>query len=182
MRGLGIVYRVYTSPENNDLIKILEDFLCKPNTVVACIGTELRSDDAVGVLVYNLIKETANAVLCLYGLENCVDELMKVCAENMLIVDGVVNNAPAGSIIVASVDKISENYMATTHNIPLSMTLAYLRNHGCARNVLVLGIVVENLAIGDSMTPVVEKTARKLSYTINKLVRQCLKQSTRPVS
>ncbi len=165
--------KVY-DPCSKDLKNLLERLLCHENYLVVCIGSWLRMDDRAGLEVCNLIGSSTKSVICEYGLENCLGELINSKASNLLLVDAVVSDSSSpGSIIYTDVSEVSNGFLATTHNIPISTVIKYLRTFGIASNVKVLGIRVKSLDFGDTITPEVSRSIVCLSRMIRELLNTC---------
>ncbi len=134
------------------LKNILYRLLCREGYTIACVGTLLRSDDRAGLEVCNRVRNL-DTIYCEYGLENCLSEIIGKRVEKLLIVDAVViEGVEPGTIVLTSFDKVSESYLATTHNIPVHMIVKYLRLNGLAKDILLLGIRVGNLEIGEKLS------------------------------
>jgi len=165
--------KVY-DPCSKDLKNLLEKLLCKENYLIVCIGSWLRMDDRAGLEVCNLISLPTKSVICEYGLENCLGELVESKASNLLLIDAVVSGGSSpGSIIYTDINEVSNGFLATTHNIPVNTVIKYLRTLGIASNVKVLGIRVKSLDFGDTITPEVSRSVVCLSSTIRELLSKC---------
>ena len=165
--------RVY-DPCSKDLKDLLERLLCQKRYLVVCIGSWLRMDDRAGLEICKLIGLPDKSVVCEYGLENCLGELVSSKASNLLLIDAVVSDGSSpGSIIYTGVDEISDGFLATTHNIPINTVIKYLRSFGIADNVKVLGIRVKNLDFGDTMSPEVSRSVECLSNMIREILNKC---------
>lgn len=167
-------------PRAPRLDAILEEIICRPRTVLAFIGTRLRSDDRFGLLLYSLLRnriDYENAILCEFGLENCIDKIEERKPVNLVVFDGVVADAPPGSIVIADLEDLDEGFLATTHNVPIALVVKYLRSMNMAINTVVVGVRVSSLELSEKITPVVEKTTRILADKIVLVIRKCLKKS-----
>lgn len=170
-------YFVY-KPCDQALLEKLREILCRKHTVIACVGTELRGDDKAGIILYNMVKNSLNnIVLCEYGVENCLAELEEKKPENLVVIDGVVADTQPGTIIIASLEDLDESFLTTTHNIPLSLSIKFLRSKGLAKNVVIIGVRILSLDIGGEVSPVVEKTTRELASKISMVVKECMRKS-----
>ncbi len=173
-------YHVY-EVDDHALYQKLREILCKKSTVIACVGTELRSDDKAGIILYNMLihslENLDNVVLCEYGIENCLGEIEEKKPETLVIIDGIVANAPPGAIVIAPLETIDESFLATTHNIPLSLSIKFLRSMGLAKEVIIIGVRVQSLELGEEISPVVEKATRRLASKISMVIRECMKQN-----
>jgi len=165
--------KVY-DPCSKDLKDLLEKLLCHENYLIVCIGSWLRMDDRAGLEVCNLIGLPTKSVVCEYGLENCLGELIDSKANNILLIDAVISDSSIpGSIIYTDISEVSNGFLATTHNIPVNTIIKYLRTFGIASNVKVLGIRVKSLDFGDTITPEVSRSIVCLSSMIKELLNKC---------
>ena len=159
---------------SKDLRDLLERLLCQEKYLVICIGSWLRMDDRAGLEVCNLIDSPERSVICEYGLENCLGELVSSKASNLLLIDAIVSDGfSPGSIIYSDVNEISDGFLATTHNIPINTVIKYLRSFGVAGNVKVLGIRVKSLDFGDTMSPEISRSVECLSNMIREILNKC---------
>lgn len=164
-------------PNRDMLTKILKKLLCKRKYAIACIGSELRGDDRIGLIIgRELSKRNVQSVLiCEYGLENCINEIKDMNIDTLLIIDAVlVNSVEPGKIVFVDEAHLVENYMITTHNIPISLTLKLLKLYNKnLENIIIIGIRVKNLEIGFDVTDEVLCAAKALVDALIKAVRGC---------
>ncbi len=161
---------------NEDLVNVL----CRESVLLACVGTELRSDDRVGLEFCSrlkAIKPDAPAVECEFGLENCLDAILKLRPDTLVIVDAVIpegGDVRAGDVILAPTDSAVSNVApVSTHNIPLTALLKFIRSSGCCREAYVLGIVAKDLSIGEDITPEVLKAVEALAKAVAEILETC---------
>lgn len=156
----------------------LKEVLCDPKTVIACVGTELRRDDLAGLALCDMLKKAGiddnKIVECHYGLENCYTELLERRPKALIIIDAVLpREKTSGRYVVAELDNVIANYLATTHNIPITISIAYLKMNGIAEEVKILGIVAEDLTFGEGMSPSVENAVKDLANELAKVLQSC---------
>lgn len=164
--------RIY-DPCSKDLMELLKRLLSREKYLVVCIGSWLRMDDRAGLEICNSIGLPNKVVICEYGLENCLSELVRSKASNLLLIDAVIcDNSYPGSIVYADVNEISNGFLATTHNIPINIIIKYLRSFSVAENVKVLGIRIKSLDFGDTMSYEVSRAVKCLSSIINKILNE----------
>ena len=166
----------------NNLEGEVTKIICGDSTLIACIGTELRRDDRAGLEVCRKLKERGlteriRIIECEFGLETCVDKVSEELPRRLIVVDAVLTTegSKAGEIIVARLEDVIDDFLATTHNVPLNMMVKYLRALGCCEDVYVLGIVAKNLDFGEGISPEVMAGVEKLVNTLTEALSSCSK-------
>lgn len=142
--------------------------------LLVCIGTFLRGDDRACLEFCNLLKKYGiydNIVECEFGLENCVYEIKERNSNNIAICDAVISGSiEPGFIVSLDLEDVNEDVVfASTHSIPLSLSIKLLRENISRGDIKLFGIVVENLDFGTELSLVVSKT-------INEII-ECLAKS-----
>ena len=162
-----------------EALKTVKEYICSKDSAVVCTGTELRSDDKVGLLFCERIEELAKEkeialIKCPYGLENCLNELINVKPKKLLLIDACL---PSQKIerpfVIADLNSVTANYLATTHNIPITITLGYLRMNNVAQEVKFLGIVAHNLEFGEELSEKVERALNELVEAFKEILKEC---------
>ena len=159
---------------SKELINLLTDLVCINGYKLAFVGTELRSDDIIGLYIHDELRRLGveGLIKCEYGLENCIDDILNI--EKLLIVDAVICECDVGSIILADIDELPDEAIVTTHSIPLKHVVILARKIGSLRHAKILGIRVKSLDVGNEMSPEVAHIAKelvKILYEI--LTRRC---------
>lgn len=150
-------------------------------TVVG-IGSEFRSDDAVGLAVLRKLKGNMPAgarAVELAGDQSYLLELMSI-TEGIIIVDAVQSSAPAGTVfrVDASNDPLPEDFLSfSTHAIDSVAAMELARTLGLLPgSVLIYGIVGKNFSLGCNLTPevdeVVESTCAGIIDDISRIIAQ----------
>jgi len=134
--------------------------------LIACIGTDLRSDDRAGLEVcrrLDSVRIGVKTLVCEYGIENCFHSIVTANKNSIIIIDSaIVPNTEPGTVVAISEDEISDITPLTTHTIPLTLVLEILKKEISLLRIVILGITVKNLDIGLEMSPEVEKAVRDL--------------------
>jgi hydrogenase 3 maturation protease len=135
-----------------------------PPVVVLGVGSELRSDDAVGLHVARAIGETrmpnVRAIAGGPAPENRTGEIRALSPSLLIIVDAADMSAEPGTIRVLDPDDVRGASFAT-HGLPLSVLASYLRIEiGC--RVILIGIQPLSISFGESISAEAEKAARSL--------------------
>jgi hydrogenase 3 maturation protease len=143
--------------------------------VVLGVGSELRSDDAAGLLVAAALNRIAaapaaaapeaaprHAPSCtgLHVLEagpapeNCTAEIRRISPSFLIIVDCAHMDEAPGTLRIFTPSEIA-GVSFGTHGLPLSVLAGYLRSEtGCA--VAILGIQPSNVDFGQTVSASVE--------------------------
>jgi hydrogenase 3 maturation protease len=134
--------------------------------LVLAVGSELRGDDAAGILVgKNLQKSCSGPRLeILFGgsaPENLTGEIKKLRPSHLIIVDSAEMGLKPGSVKLIAPDEVG-GYSFSTHVLPLKIMVDYLLKH-FACEIIIIGIQPKNLDFGASVSPEVEAAARKVS-------------------
>ncbi|MCD6323795.1 MAG: hydrogenase maturation protease [Desulfurococcales archaeon] len=161
-----------------DIVESVKPYLCSEEGAIACVGTELRRDDVAGLEVCRNLESVeglkGKLILCPYGLENCLEDIIRRGVKKLLVIDAALPiGGEGGEYIITALDNVSSNYLATTHNIPVPMIVRYLRLRGVARDVTLLGIVARDLRFGEGVTEEVRKTIDEVVEGIKEAYMEC---------
>lgn len=134
--------------------------------VLVFLGNPLRGDDKVGLLIGRRFIRASRypyAVICWKGIENCTSKIKQMNRGSLLIVDAVHAGLAPGTIIFAGQGEVDENFLASTHSLPLSILSGVhkLEFH-------VLGIQIENTEIDQPVSPSVLRAARRVLQLLKK--------------
>ncbi len=166
----------------NDIKEFLSNIICSRKTAIAFVGSPLRKDDRIALLIYhdlmNKLKNNPDNVWfieCEYGLENCLHEIIKKKPEVLIIVDAILSQElRPGEIVLVSWEHVKEKIgLATTHNIPVSITLSLLRKQVDLQEIYLLGIRAENIGIGMDISESVNKGRKKIIDLFLKAITEC---------
>ncbi len=166
----------------DDIREFLSNRICSRKTVIAFVGSPLRNDDRVALLIYNdLLDKTWNNqdnvwfIECEYGLENCLHEIIKKKPETLIIVDAVLSQElKPGEIVLVSWEHVRDKIgLATTHNIPVHITLSLLRKQVDLQEIYLLGIRVENTEIGMKISNPVNEARKRIVDLFFKIITNC---------
>ena len=142
---------------------------------IAClgVGNELNGDDAAGLWVVRMLKQTQlPAVRCLLletgpSPENFTAPVARFAPDWVLVVDAARMEVQPGRIAYAGLDEVA-GVSAFTHGLPLSMLGKYLvAETGCQFGLL--GIQVAETGFGAALSPAVERAARRAARALGKL-------------
>ncbi|MCS7128648.1 MAG: hydrogenase maturation protease [Sulfolobales archaeon] len=161
--------------------RALEEEVCsyvKAGYLTACIGSPLRQDDRAGLeLCRTLMEKGLPTVVCEYGLENCIEELINSNAKRIAIVDAVMTPGarPGDIVIINDLNELDNEFLVTTHSVPLTAIIKILQSQGMALETIILGIQVKEIGLGLEISSEVE---RAVSY-MAQLIEKCVKENLR---
>lgn len=146
--------------------------------VVLGVGSELRSDDAVGLRVASAIADLhLPNVFAIQGgpaPENSTGEIRALAPSHLIIVDAADMRAEPGSVRVLDPDDLTGSSFAT-HGLPLSVLSRYLRDEiGC--RITFIGVQPASVAFGEILSPPAEEAARILVMALS----ECLAPDAAP--
>ncbi len=166
----------------DDIREFLSNRICSRKTVIAFVGSPLRNDDRVALLIYNeLLDKTRNNpdniwfIECEYGLENCLHEIIKKKPETLIIVDAILSQElKPGEIVLVTWEHVRDKIgLATTHNIPVHITLSLLIKQVDLQEIYFLGIRVKNIEIGMDISESVKKGSKKMVDLLLEMINIC---------
>ncbi|MEO3993161.1 MAG: hydrogenase maturation protease [Desulfurococcaceae archaeon TW002] len=158
---------------------ILKELICGDRYLV-CVGTELRSDDAAGLRLCELLVARGfpkdRVIMCEFGLENCMSSIEESSVKNALVVDAALvwGREETPNYFIASLDSVNDKVaLVTTHSMPIKLVIELLRREELFKDVWVLGIVARNLNLGEKISPEVQETINYLADLIIKTLSTC---------
>lgn len=142
-----------------------------PRTCFVGIGSDLRGDDSVGLVVARALLHHfhANDLLVVDGgpaPENVTGQLRVFRPELVILIDAAHMDEPPGTIQWIPLDSI-DGMSASSHSLPLSMLASYLTME-LACDVAVLGIQPAQNELGSELTPPVQKAASEILMELRK--------------
>jgi hydrogenase 3 maturation protease len=163
-----------------DLKKELQKRLRKASRIVLLgVGSELRSDDAAGLLVAKAVAQSkiAHSVFSKLKVflggtapENFSGEIKKFNPRQLIIVDSAELNQPAGTVKLIAPDKIG-GVSFCTHQLPLKIFIDYLLN-SLKCDIIVIGIQPKIIDFGEAVSPPVKKAAKLVAQAIVDVLKE----------
>ena len=132
--------------------------------VVLGVGSELRSDDAMGLHVARGVQAShlrnVHSIVGGTAPENSTGEIRSLHPSHVIIVDAADLSASPGTIRVLDPREVSGASFAT-HGLPLSVLAGYLSTEiGC--RVTLIGIQPSSVSFGESLSPEAREATRSL--------------------
>jgi hydrogenase 3 maturation protease len=160
------------------LLKSLKQKLENAKRVaVLGVGSELRGDDVVGLLVAKQIektitKQTTSPEVRVFigetAPENLTGEIKKFQPTHLIIIDAAELNKEPGHIEIMEPGTIGGTSFCT-HSLPLAVIIGYLLE-SFKFQAIIIGIQPKTLVFGAQPTKVVVAAAKHLAETITKLL------------
>ncbi len=158
----------------------VKDLVCGDYYLI-CVGTRLRSDDAAGLRLCELLLSRGfpegRIIMCEFGLENCTPIIEELSVRKALLIDAALISGQGGetpNYFIASLSSINDSItFVTTHSIPINLVVELLRREGLFDDVWVLGIVARDLSLGEELSPEVRETVNYLADLIIETLSSC---------
>jgi hydrogenase 3 maturation protease len=162
-----MLMKIYTI---NEVCNELKEKLSKGFALV-CIGSDLRGDDRAALelcrMLTNLNTFKFKIILCEYGIENCIGEIIENKIKRIILIDAAIaNNINPASIIKIDIDEIQEYIPYSTHTLPLPLLLRFLIEEFKDLEIAIIGIVVEKMDIELELSPSIKNLITSLANCI----------------
>jgi len=148
---------------------IIDTIRSSRRPLIIALGNPLRRDDGVGYYIYKTLSSVKSIpITYCYSLELCTDIIAEYKPDTLIILDAIDAGIEPGSLVfTCDLSAIVEEYLPTTHTIPLSLVIRYLKEITLTlKSICLLGIQVKDRGVGESLSREVEKAAE---YVINLL-------------
>ncbi len=150
------------------------------------VGSELRSDDAAGILAAQQIKKisqqkkkSAPQVKVFIGEtapENLTGEIKRFKPSHLIIIDSADMSTKPGRIKIINPDKIGGTSFCT-HSLPIKVMIDYLQQSCPDLKVIVIGIQPQTIAVGSNVSKKVSQAVEELTATIVNLFKKDQQQT-----
>lgn len=142
--------------------------------VVVGIGSELRGDDAAGVLVTRNLRKrvkSQNVLIIDAGVapESFTSQIRKFKPSHVILIDAADFGAEPGAVIFAD-SSAAIGQSISTHRLPLSVLSDYLRNQTSAK-VFIVGIQPSEAEMGSKMSEKVMGAVGEVTEALAKKLR-----------
>ena len=142
--------------------------------VVLGIGSELRADDAAGLIVAEELKKIKNLKLKVFlgstAPENFTGEIIKFKPTHILIVDSVDTDQKPGFILLINPEEVG-GVSFSTHMLPVKMMVDYLlASLEC--EIIIIGIQPKVLLFGETISKEVKKSTKQVSGVIKQILQE----------
>lgn len=153
-----------------DLVEHLAALLV-PATVIVCIGSELRGDDAAGPAVARELGESVpwQVVDAQNAPENFLGKITRAAPQTVLLIDTLNFGAPPGTIAFVEPDSITGAGPSTHGPAPAAFLEALALMHPC--RCAVLGIQPQRLDLAAPLSEPVADAVRRIVRAFQRLAR-----------
>jgi hydrogenase 3 maturation protease len=132
--------------------------------VLLAVGSELRGDDAAGLLVAEELQnhKLPNLEVLIGGTapENLTGEIKRLKPSHLVIVDAAEMNEAPGTIKLVLPEEIG-GFSFSTHSLPLKVMVDFIRQDWPCE-VLIIAIQPANLSFGAQVSGAVRRAARQV--------------------
>ena len=145
-----------------DMLGHLKEHL-KGKVIILGIGNTMRSDDGVGSLLAERIKDKVPFSVWDAGPspENYLGKIVKEAPDTLVLIDAVDFGGRPGEFSVLEADDIKTVNLFSTHNASISLLINYLQSEIKA-DIIILIVQPKSIVFGDALSPEVLKTLGEL--------------------
>lgn len=154
------------------LKKVLKNRLLDATRVaILGIGSDLRADDAAGMLVAAELKSKLSKkrksipVKIFFGEtapENLTGDIKRFKPSHIVIIDTLDGRKKAGSIYLFKPEEVAEGTSFSTHKMPAKILVDYL-NTSCGSETTIIGIQPKTIEFGKNVSKSVAAAVRKVT-------------------
>lgn len=146
-------------------------------TAVLGVGSELRGDDAAGMLVAVELEKwrggggSGGGFAVFFGgsaPENITGQIKKFAPTHLIIIDALDSGSQPGDVELIEPGEIGGASFGT-HGLPLKMVIEYLK-HFIECEIIVIGIKTASLGLGESVSREVKKSVAYVSSAIKEIL------------
>jgi hydrogenase 3 maturation protease len=148
--------------------------------VVLGIGSSIRKDDYVGMVIAKLLKERRLPKTLILECETAPESFTSVVKDakptHVLMIDAANLGAEPGFARIIEINEIDE-FSLSTHDLPLSLLAKFIIYEANAK-VALLGIQPKSLDFGEGLTSELAKASEKIAEIIEKvLIKSSFKEA-----
>jgi hydrogenase 3 maturation protease len=140
------------------------------------IGSELRADDAAGLLVAEELKKIKNLKLKVFlgftAPENLTGEIIKYKPTHIIIIDSVDTDQKPGFILLVNPEEVG-GVSFSSHMLPVKMIVDYLLE-SLKCEIIIIGIQPKTLMFGETISKEVKKSIKQISDVIQQILQVCI--------
>lgn len=138
------------------------------------IGSELRSDDAAGLLVAEKLQKSKIPKLKVFlgatAPENLTGEIIKYKPSHIIIIDSAEMNQKPGTMLLINPEEAG-GISFSSHTLPIKMMVDYLFE-SLKSEILIIGIQPKTLMFGENVSKEVMGSVKKISNLIQKILQK----------
>ncbi len=138
------------------------------------IGSDLRSDDAAGLLVAEELRKSKIPKLKVFlgatAPENLTGEIIKYKPSHIIIIDSAEMNQKPGTVLLINPEEAG-GISFSSHMLPIKMMVDYLYG-SLESEILIIGIQPKSLIFGEDVSEEVKSSVKKISNLIQKILQK----------
>jgi len=150
--------------------------------VVLGVGNTLRRDDGFGVHVASQLKrfKLKDTLVLEAGPspENVLDDILKFKPSHIVVVDSVEMRRRPGELVIAGLESVADELAVSTHRIPLTLLVKYLRLMGFKGKVIIVGAQPVDLSFGEGLTPQVKTAVEEVVEMLRRVLSETKRGET----
>lgn len=140
---------------------------CRAERVaLLAVGSELRNDDAVGMMIGEaLLTDTPDRLQVFLGSsapENCTGTIRRYAPNLLVVVDAAELGQAPGTAFLVEAEEIAGTTFST-HMLPLVVILRYMLDSCPGCDLLVVGIEPRDISFGMERSPEIERAAASVA-------------------
>ena len=157
--------------------KLAEFIAGSKNIALLGVGTDLRTDDGLGLFIIEGLKDIESPNLMIENVgsvpEAFARPLADFGAERVIMIDAADMLKPPGHIELVTKERIG-GITLSTHRMPLSILMQYLEDRTGGITIL-LAVQPKSIQFGEGLTPEIHDTAQKIISALKTLLEQHLR-------
>lgn len=136
------------------------------------LGSELRGDDAAGLLVARRVRSLTGGRALVVEAADDLDGLIRTLLDDgeVIVVDAVRSRGLAGEILTIDPDQIGTGEARSSHGPGLAEAVGIARALGAKASLHVCGIRGRDFGIGAPLSPEVAHACERLATAIARLL------------
>ena len=154
------------------ILEGLKSITKQSKPVIFGMGNEINADDGIAPYIIKELGELKFFITLDVGPlpENFTKKIAEMNPTHIIILDAAMINGEPGTTAIVDANIVDE-YIFTTHHIPISYTIQRLKAM-CGAEVIIIGIKPKTLGTGEPMTPAVVEAGDAVVGLFKKLDRK----------
>ncbi|MFA5338341.1 MAG: hydrogenase maturation peptidase HycI [Candidatus Omnitrophota bacterium] len=162
----------------NLLAQLINKLKGAKRIVILGVGSELRSDDAAGLIIAKAIqkkiskskKPQVNVLLGETAPENFTGEIKRLKPTHLIIIDAADISKKSGDVVLFNPEDI-KGISFCTHQLPMNIMIDYLKKY-IECDVLIVGIQPKSLKVGNKLSKEVKIAVKYVSNCILEVINK----------
>ena len=130
------------------------------------VGNRLRGDDGIGPKTIDLLEGRVPHALDVDAVpENFTGIIKRLNPSAIVFIDALDFGSSPGNMRLIEASDV-QGYGASTHNLPLDISMEYLRHETCA-DVFLVGVQPERIGEGEEVSPSLKEPIKNLADALS---------------